>query len=407
MTTNHDKPYESIAGDATSPQGFLASGIHSGIKQTNKDLALLVSEPAARVAATFTLNSLAAAPVRLCRERLASGSAAAIVINSGNANACTGEQGMHDAQRMAQVMADALGVKEQAVFVCSTGLIGETLPMDVIEPGIANAVAQLGADQGQAAAEAIMTTDASPKVGAVRLSIDGTAVTVGGMAKGAGMIEPHMATMLAFLTTDAAVQPDALQRCLSRVVEASFNRISVDASTSTNDSVFLLANGVAGNAPLDESHPDWQAFEEAVRAVALDLAWKIVQDGEGATKFVTVNVTGAADDDDAQKVARAVANSVLVKTSWYGGDPNWGRLADAVGYSGAAVEESRLSVRYDDSVVLDNGTSDHTRIKEWEQVLARDRFSVNIDLGQAAGVYTIYTCDCTEEYVRFNSAYQT
>ncbi len=400
-------PHNLIDGNVTSPRGFLAAGIHAGIKKSKKDLALLTSDPVAQVAATFTTNALAAAPVRVCRNQLPGGQARAIVVNSGNANACTGEQGLADAEEMLRVTASALDAEASKVFVCSTGLIGAALPMDVIRAGIATAAAALHVDGGGAAAQAIITTDNGPKHVAATLEIDGKTVTVGGMAKGAGMIEPNMATMLAFLTTDAAVEAGALQGCLSGVVEQTFNRITVDGSRSTNDSVFLMANGVAGNAPLSPAHDAWDDFVGTVFAVARDLAWKIVKDGEGATKFVTVNISGAGDDADAQKVARCIGNSILVKTSWCGGDPNWGRLVDAVGYSGAAVKEERLSVRYDDEVVIENGKSDYSQLKAWEAVLAQDEFCVNIDLGIGTGSYTLYTCDCTEEYVRFNTAYSS
>jgi glutamate N-acetyltransferase/amino-acid N-acetyltransferase len=405
--TTQKSTYRLTDGDATSPQGYLAAGIHVGIKESKKDLALLVSDSVARVAATFTTNALAAAPIRVCREKLSGGRARAIVVNSGNANACTGAQGMADAQSMVQAAAAAVGADESEVFVCSTGLIGAGLPMEAIRSGIASAAAVLSTDGGADAAQAIMTTDNGPKHTATTLEVDGQTVTVGGMAKGAGMIEPNMATMLAFLTTDAEVEPGSLQACLSGVVEKTFNRISVDGSRSTNDSVFLMANGVAGNSTLNETHPAWNEFVDAVMAVARDLAWKIVKDGEGATKFVTVNVTGAGNDNEAQNVARCVGNSILVKTSWCGGDPNWGRLVDAIGYAGAAVKEEQLTVRYDDEVVIEDGKTDYSRLKQWEAVLAQDEFCVNIDLGIGAGTYTLYTCDCTEEYVRFNTAYSS
>lgn len=403
--TSQTTQIELTTGNSTSPQGYLAAGVHAGIKTAKKDLALLVSDPVAQVAATFTTNALAAAPVRLCREKLSGGKARAIVINSGNANACTGDQGMADAQAMVQATADAVGADPDEVFVCSTGLIGAALPMDKIRSGITSAAAALSPDGGAEAAQAIMTTDKGPKHASTTLEFDGRTVTVGGMAKGAGMIEPNMATMLAFLTTDAAVDGDALQACLSQAVEQTFNRISVDGSQSTNDSVFLLANGAAGNTPLGEQHPSWSAFVDAVTAVARDLAWKIVKDGEGATKFVTINVTGAATDNQAQAVARCIGNSILVKTSWCGGDPNWGRLVDAIGYSGAEVREESLTLKYDDEVVIQDGKTDYDRLKLWEAVLAREEFCVNIELGIGSGTYTMYTCDCTEAYVRFNTAY--
>jgi glutamate N-acetyltransferase/amino-acid N-acetyltransferase len=390
----------------TAASGYSATGLHAGIKLRKPDLALLVSDRPAVVAATFTRNRIQGATVRLCRERLAGGTARAVVVNSGNANACVGPRGMADARRMGRVTAEALGIDESEVFVCSTGTIGIPLPMDAVVEGIGAAAPAVSPEGGQAAAEAIMTTDTVPKTAAVAFEVDGRNVRVGGMAKGAGMIEPDMATMLAFLTTDAAVEAGALQACLARAVNVSFNRISVDGDQSCNDTVLLLANGAAGNTALNADHPDWEVFAWAVEQVCLDLAHQIVRDGEGATKFVTVTVQGAASDADATRAARQVANSLLVKTSWYGEDPNWGRVIDAVGHSGAEVREESVEIFYGDVCAFRNGRATG-RLKELEQAMKADAFSVTVDLKAGACRDVVYTCDCSEEYVRINSEYMT
>jgi glutamate N-acetyltransferase/amino-acid N-acetyltransferase len=400
--------YSMIDGGVTAPQGFTAAGVAAGIKATGLDLALLKADRPAAVAGTFTTNKVQAAPVKLCRTRIASGQAQAIVINSGSANACTGPQGMVDAEAMGAAAAGALDVPEAAVLVCSTGTIGKPLPLDKIKPGIQAAAAALSDAGGDDAAHAIMTTDTVAKQVAVQLSIDGKTVRIGGMTKGAGMIDPNMATMLAFLTTDAVVIPGALQNCLSDAVHQSFNSISVDGDQSTNDTVLCLANGAAGNSPLDASHPEWNLFVEALTEVAKQLAMKIVQDGEGATKYVAVTVSGAISIEDAQKAARAVANSLLVKTSWFGGDPNWGRIIAAVGYSGAEVKEDLVDISYDGLVMVKGGQrSADTPLSRLEEILAQPSFAVDINLNLGDDTDTVYTCDCSHEYVTINSEYMT
>ena len=402
------KTWNSIDGGVTAPQGYRASGVHAGIKKNATDLALIVSDRDATVAGTFTQNRIQGAVVKLCRDRLNSGIGRAVLVNSGNANACVGPRGLDDASRMAAVTAECLDLDENTVFVSSTGVIGVPLPMGAIEAGIPAAVEQLSDDGGHAAACAIMTTDTVEKELALELTVDGVAVRIGGICKGAGMIEPNMATMLSFITTDAAVESEALQACLSAAVAESFNRISVDGDQSCNDTVLILANGAAGNAPLSEGHADWPAFKAAVSELALGLAHKIVEDGEGATKFVTVVVRGAASDADARLAARQVANSLLVKTSWYGCDPNWGRVIDSGGHSGAEVEEALVAIYYDDFCAVKEGrVAADTALRDLEAVLRNDRFTVVIDLQLGDGTDTVYTCDCSEEYVRINSEYTT
>jgi len=383
-----------IQGGVTAPQGFMACGVAAGIKAAGMDMAMIASKQGATV--------------KLCRQRLAGEKARAIVVNSGNANACNGPRGLKDAREMAALAARALGVDEKRVFVCSTGVIGRPLPMDKIAGGVRLAAAALADDGGDQAAHAIMTTDTRDKQVALEFLLDGKRARLGGMAKGAGMIEPHMATMLAFFTTDAAVEPGALQKCLAEAVNESFNRITVDGDQSCNDTVLLLANGAAGNRPLNPRHPDWPVFERAVREATKDLALKVARDGEGATKFVTVNVTGAASDKDAEKAARAIANSLLVKTSWFGEDPNWGRVIDAVGYSGAKVTEERVEIRFDRLCVAKNGRMmSKESPEELRKVLKQKEFSVNVDLHLGRGRGTVYTCDCSLDYVKINSEYTT
>jgi glutamate N-acetyltransferase/amino-acid N-acetyltransferase len=400
--------WKHISGGVTAAGGYRAAGVHSGIKFKNADLALVVSQPPAAVAGTFTLNKVQAAPVKLCRTRLAGGKASAIVINSGSANACTGPQGILDAEQMAQIAAQVLGVPEETVFCCSTGTIGKPLPMDKIKFGISLAAASLSEHGGDSAAKAIMTTDAVEKQIAVELLVDGRTVRVGGMCKGAGMIAPNMATMLGFVTTDAAVEQPALQECLLSAVQQSFNRITVDGDQSTNDTVLLLANGLAGNRPLNPAHPAWFLFCAAVTEVCRELAFKIVKDGEGATRFVTVTVKGAASDADAAKAARSIANSLLVKTSWYGGDPNWGRVNAAVGYSGAEVDPDRVEIRFDGVCAVRAGQkAPEFALKELEKIMAQKAFGLEVDLHLGQGSDTVYTCDCSIEYVKINSEYTT
>jgi len=309
---------------------------------------------------------------------------------------------------MAELTAKALGISPATVFVCSTGCIGLPMPMEKIAGGIDLAAAALSPAGGPLAARAIMTTDLVEKQAAIEFTIDGRTVRLGGMAKGSGMIEPNMATMLAFLTTDAAVERVALQRCLSEAVAGSFNRITVDGDQSCNDTVLLLANGGAGNKPLGPRHAGWKTFCAAVGHLTGDLARRIVMDGEGATKFVTVIVRGGRSDADARKATRAVANSLLVKTSWFGGDPNWGRIIDAVGYSGAAIVEEKTDIRFDRLFAVRNGRrAPGVELKDLEKVYARKSFTIEIDLHLGRGCDMVHTCDCSHEYVRINSEYMT
>ncbi len=385
------------------PQGYQAGGIRAGLKNRDvKDMTLIVSDVPAAVAGVFTTNQVCAAPVKFCREQLKGQTARAIIVNSGNANACTGARGMADTKRMAQVAAESLGMDVATVFVCSTGSIGVPLPMDLIEAGIRTLATSLSPKGGRDAAEGIMTTDNHPKHWTVPVRVDGKDVIVAGIAKGAGMIEPNMATMLSFILTDAVVDAQALQRALTVAVNRGFNRITVDGDQSTNDTVLLMANGVAGNRPLDEHHPDWTAFQEALNEVSLQLALKIVDDGEGAEKLITVRVKGARSDEDADIAARAVANSFLVKTSWAGAYPNWGRIMDCLGYSRARVVEDKVDIWYDDLQAASGGMVADRPPDELRKIILKPRFTITVDLNIGSGEAVVYTCEITEDYVRIN-----
>ena len=399
MTSHSLKGTEEIV----LPTGFRAAGVAAGIKRPGiRDMALIVSDRPAVAAGVFTTNKVCAATVKLDRERLRGRIGRAIVVNSGNANACTGAAGVRDARRMAALTAERLGLDERTVFVCSTGRIGVPMPMPVIEKGIEQLVAAVSPEGGKDASEAILTTDTRPKRWTVRFRAGGRACTLTGMAKGAGMIEPKMATMLAFLLTDAAVAPAALQRALKTAVDGSFNRITVDGDRSTNDTVLLLANGAAGNPPLAEGRPGWRAFEAALAEVTLQLAKMIVRDGEGATRVAVIRVRGARDDRDADIAARSVANSLLVKTAWAGDDANWGRVMDALGYSAAKVVEEKVDLRFGPHWAVRRGAPGPATDAELRAVVAQPEFEVAIDLHLGKGEAIVYTCNITEEYVRIN-----
>jgi glutamate N-acetyltransferase/amino-acid N-acetyltransferase len=393
--------FSKISGAVTAPRGFRAAGVSAGIKKTGKpDLALIVSDTPAAAAATFTTNQVKAAPVRLSMKQIGGGTIRAIIANSGNANACTGEIGAIHARAMASATARRLGCPEEQVLVCSTGRIGVPLPIVKVESGIKKIVPKLSRKGGHDAARAIMTSDTRPKEIAVALKLEGTTIHIGGIAKGAGMIHPNMATMLAFVTTDAAIPQAALSQMLSRAVDQSFNRISVDGDMSTNDTVILLANGAAGNKPLKGVTA--RIFQDALNLVCLELAKMIVRDGERVTRFINLSVTGATTDRDAERAARAVANSLLVKCSWYGGDPNWGRLMDAIGYSGAALSEGRVMIAYNGIPAVIGGQAAKKGMARIRKIAARREFNIEINLGLGKGACTVYCSDLTEGYVDYN-----
>jgi glutamate N-acetyltransferase/amino-acid N-acetyltransferase len=396
-----------VTGGVTTPAGYRAAGISAGIKASKAlDLALIVSDRPATAAAVFTVNRAQAAPVLVSRDHLSStrGRARAIIVNSGCANACTGSAGLDVAREMASATADAIGCSTEEVLVASTGVIGVSLDIGKVRRGIPSAIGVLGHDQGSAAARAIMTTDPFPKEAAVRLSIGGHEVVIGGMAKGSGMIEPMMATMLAFVTTDAAVPAPLLDRALREVVDDTFNAITVDGECSTNDTVVLLANG-ASRATVDEA--SYGLFVQGLRAVCLRLALDIVRGGEGATKLVTVTVTGAASNSDARRAAKAIANSPLVKTAIHGGDPNWGRLIAVAGRAGVAFELSRAAVMIGGIVLFKDGQPHDEAAERAATYLKHREIAITVDLGAGSASSIVWTCDLSAEYVRINAEYRT
>jgi glutamate N-acetyltransferase/amino-acid N-acetyltransferase len=430
------KTFKAIEGSVVAPKGFKAAGVFCDIKRLGtgkgsqkgkkRDLALIVSETPATVAGMFTTNQVCAAPVKVCVERVKAGRAQALVVNSGNANACTGKQGMADAREMVRFTEEALKLPKGSVLVGSTGRIGVTMPMDNVRAGIIEAGVFLGdtVEHAAQATEAIMTSDTRPKQIAIEFKLGGKTVRIGGICKGAGMIQPGMsatgkcpaalphgglhATMLCFITTDAAIEAKALQAALQEAVAQSFNRITVDGDMSTNDTVLVLANGLADNSTLKAKSLELKTFQAALNHVCLELAKMIVRDGEGVHRVVTVRVNGAKTIQDADAAARAVANSALVKTSWHGGDPNWGRIIDAIGYSAATVVEEKIDIGYSASDSkkilwsLKRGQPTKATFKELCAMSAPKEFElhINLNLGKA-GAY-MYAADLTEEYVDFN-----
>lgn len=390
-------------GGVTSAQGFQAVGIACGIKPgREKDLALIVSDVPAEVAATFTTNLVKAAPVKLCMQHVRNGKIRGIVVNSGCANACTGVGGIADAKATVDHVANQFKSKAKDWLVCSTGRIGTRLPMPRVFKGIEKAALKLSPEGGEEAAKAIMTSDTRRKEFAMQFKVDGRTVTIGGMAKGAGMIHPNMATMLCFITTDACVDKATLKSCVEEAVEHSFNRISVDGDTSTNDTVIVLANGLSGTNLLKSYHPQFALFKKTLTHVMRKLARLIVEDGEGITRVVDVVVKGAANVQDARLAALAVAKSELVKTSWTGGDPNWGRIMAALGYSGARVREEMVEIYYDGLSAVVNGQPSKTPIAKLRKLAQKSKFTITIHLHTGSGEYSILTTDLTEEYVRIN-----
>lgn len=400
-----------VKGGVVSALGFKASGVPAKIKYEGRnDVALIVADEPAVAAAMFTTNRVAAAPVLYDREIVKGGKVQAILANSGCANACTGEEGLKDAKLSALVTAGELGIDPKHVLVASTGVIGRRLPVDRLLEGMKSAAKSLGNtyEHGLDAEKAVMTTDTKPKQAAATIMIDGKLVTVGGMTKGSGMIEPNMATMLGFITTDANITAPMLRRALKLAVHKSFNRVVVDGDESTNDSCFILASGKAGNALIDKAGESFDLFLKALSAVAISLAKQMATDGEGATKFVTVTVKGAKSEKGAERAARAVAKSPLAKTSWFGRDPNWGRVLAAVGYSGAEVSDMEAEVFYDKVWAFKKGkVADASQLEKLAKVLKKDEFEVVVDLHLGEHSASIYTCDFSLDYVHINADYTT
>ena len=398
---------EIINGGVTAPLGFSASGAACGIKKRGKDLALIASGPPAIAVGTLTVNRMRASSVDWAEGVLRRGRARAIVANSGNANCCTGRRGARDTREMARLAARLLGTRPEEVFVGSTGVIGRPLPMDRLRQGIRQAARSLSPRGSLSAAEAIMTTDMHPKEIAVRFRVGGTPVTVGGIAKGSGMIAPHMATMFGFLATDARADRALLSRILREAVEESFNAITVDGEMSTNDMALLLANGAAGAPAIRPGSAGARALELAVRKVCRHLAREIVRDGEGVTRMMTVKVTGARSRAEARRVARQVANSALVKTMVAGRDPNWGRVAAAAGASGVPVNPSRVTIRFGRTVVFRRGEPARAPQEKLLEEADQPEVQIGVDLGRGKAGDQMLSGDFTEGYIRINAKYTT
>jgi glutamate N-acetyltransferase/amino-acid N-acetyltransferase len=393
----------------TAAKGFVAVGIHCGIKKIKKDLAILYTDRPAITAGVFTKNVVVAAPVVFDRQQLQrSSNIRAITINSGNANACTGEQGMLDAIEMARVTAEALNISQHEVLVSSTGVIGKFLPMEKIKSGIEKAAVQLVHHGHADAARAIMTTDTFSKEYALKVEIDGKTITIGGMAKGSGMIAPNMATMLAFITTDASIAEQPLQAALQQATDRSFNRISVDGDMSTNDMAIVMANGMAGNAIIETIESEaYKIFYRGLEDVLVKLSKMIVLDGEGATKFIEVNVVNAANEAIATQAARSVSNSNLVKTAFNGEDANWGRILAAIGYSGIDFKPEDVEIWFGNVPILRKNYDINFSEEDARKVLSEKEIVVTIALNQGNASASFWTCDLSKEYVAINANYRT
>ena len=392
-----------------SVPGYKAWGIHSGIKKTDKkDLAVIVSDREASIAGVFTKNRVKAACVLLDAARIKSGKGQVIIANSGCANACTGKRGLADARATAEIAARELGIKAEAVYVASTGVIGELLPMNKVENGISTAVGLLTANGWEQAAEAIMTTDIYPKLAVVHEEIGGKMVTVAGIAKGSGMIHPNMATMLCFIVTDANISAPMLKKSLFAATERSFNNITVDGDMSTNDMILCMANGAAGNKRPAAGSKDSKKFQACLDTVARTLAKQVVKDGEGATKFVEIEVRNARNPVEAKKAAVTVATSSLVKTALFGEDANWGRIMAALGYSGVEMDEAKTDIYVGKSKLVEKGLGQGKQAdKEAALALKQREVQLVIDLHKGKSSAMVWTCDLSCEYVKINAAYRS
>jgi glutamate N-acetyltransferase/amino-acid N-acetyltransferase len=400
---------EWLDGGVSAVPGILAGGVTAGIKPSGKkDLALIYSPTPARAAAVFTSNQVKGAPVLVSMEHVRSGVAQAIVASSGCANVCTGEQGVRDAREMTKLVGELLRIPAKHVLIAATGVIGVPMPMDRIRTALPKLVKALSPQGGRAAAEAIMTTDTRPKEAALRVEVGGRPVTIGGIAKGVAMLEPHLATMFCFVATDVVIAPDALRTVVRRAVEGTFNRVTVDGDQSTSDTVAVLANGIAENAPLEPGARGFSAFSRALEALMQRLARMLVADGEGATKLVMVTVRGAASRRDALLAARSVANSPLVKTAINGADPNWGRIMMALGKSAARVDQDKIAIAVGEEALVERGVlREGVRLVRIREIMGGQEYEITIDLGLGRGEDRMWTNDLSEEYVRLNSKYTT
>lgn len=398
-----------IDGWLTTPQGFKAAGVKAGLKVSGKhDVAVLYSVVPAACGAVFTQNKMAGAAVLVSREVSKNPYARAVVVNSGCANASTGKKGLEDAREMQSYTAGLLGVKPEEVFECSTGVIGKFLPMDKLFKGIKAAVAELDENGGENYALAIQTTDTFVKKSVYEGQVGGKTVKLAGIAKGSGMIHPNMATMLSFITTDAAIAPDVLKRAVKAVADESFNMVVVDGDTSTNDTFIVMASGLAGNDVItSEEHPDYPEFYAMLQACAVDLAKLIAHDGEGATKYLEVNVVGAANWADAKLAAMAIAKSPLVKTAFFGEDPNWGRILCAAGYSGCVMDAEKVNLEIGGIRLVENGLNCNVPREDLKPIMAQRDISITVDLAEGDAKATVWTCDISYEYVTINGKYHT
>ncbi|MEH7439452.1 bifunctional ornithine acetyltransferase/N-acetylglutamate synthase [Neobacillus drentensis] len=394
-------------GSVTLPKGYKAGGMHCGIKRKRLDLGYIVSEVPATAAGVYTTNIFQAAPLLVTQESVAKeNKLQAIIVNSGNANACTGEQGLLDAYTMQKDFANELGIEAHLVAVTSTGVIGELMPMDKVKAGVTQ-ILNKEYENESLFKEAILTTDTCVKHTAVQMTIDGKKVSIGGASKGSGMIHPNMATMLGFVTTDANIAQEDLLAALRDVTNQTFNMITVDGDTSTNDMVLVLANGLAENSQLTKDHPEWDIFKKGLKLVCESLAKKIARDGEGATKLVEVQVTGSYSRNAASAVGKAIISSNLVKTAIYGTDPNWGRIVTAIGYSGVPVEPNAIKVAIGPYTVFENGLPSMFVEEEVKEYLQLDVIKIHVELNQGEFSATAWGCDLTYDYVKINASYRT
>ena len=399
---------KNAAAGVTLPKGFKAAGVKAGIKKSgNLDLALIYTEKEAAVAGVFTKNAVAAAPVIVSREVVKGGKAHAIVANAGCANACTGETGLANARKMAALAAAEVGCAPDEVLVGSTGIIGVNLPMDKLEAGIKAAAAELSEDGSKNAGNAIITTDTYSKACSCEVEIGGQAVRFGAIAKGSGMIQPNMATMLCYITTDANISSQLMQKALSEIVEVSFNMISVDGDMSTNDTVLVLANGASGAAEITDGSPEYEKFYATLKEICQELSKRIAADGEGATKFLTINVSGTKTFEDAKTVAMSIAKSPLVKTAFFGEDPNWGRVICAVGYAGIPMVPEKTVIKFGGVPVYANGLGAEFNEDDIHKVMAEHDIVIDVEMGMGDAKATVWSCDFSYEYVKINGEYHT
>lgn len=399
---------KNAAAGVTFPKGFKAAGVKAGIKKSgNLDLALIYTEKEAAVAGVFTKNAVAAAPVIVSREVVKVGKAHAIVANAGCANACTGETGLANARKMAALAAAEVGCASDEVLVGSTGIIGVNLPMDKLEAGIKAAAAELSEDGSKNAGNAIITTDTYSKACSCEVEIGGQAVRFGAIAKGSGMIQPNMATMLCYITTDANISSQLMQKALSEIVEVSFNMISVDGDMSTNDTVLVLANGASGAAEITDGSPEYDKFYATLKEICQELSKRIAADGEGATKFLTINVSGTKTFEDAKTVAMSIAKSPLVKTAFFGEDPNWGRVICSVGYAGIPMVPEKTVIKFGGVPVYANGLGAEFNEDDIHKVMAEHDIVIDVEMGMGDAKATVWSCDFSYEYVKINGEYHT